>query len=183
MRARSRQVKHPRFKIVLFKQILLKLVLWNKQATLKEQGYNNCPQINIPLKFFQINHRPLIIMDGCNKCFEVNTVSLTNGSLQVLPWNNDTTIEKMSCCDWYRKITDFFQYTHSWNQQDVIISTPYYNFCSAKPHQIWKNALLQLFFYNKKGHSSNGWLQLELRIKSMPFKHLPNTFYKRNSWL
>ena len=30
MRARSRQVKHPRFKIVLFKQILLKLVLWNK---------------------------------------------------------------------------------------------------------------------------------------------------------
>ena len=33
-------------------------------------------------------------MDGCYKCCEINTVSLTYGSLQVLLWNNDTPIEK-----------------------------------------------------------------------------------------
>ena len=35
----------------------------------------------------------------------------------------------------------------------------------------------------KKGHSSNGWLQLELQINWIPFKHLSNTLYIRNSCL
>ena len=43
---------------------------------------------------------------------------LTYGSLQVLPWGNDTTIEKMD--GW--QITDFFQYTHVWNQGGIIIN-------------------------------------------------------------
>ena len=33
----------------------------------------------------RINHRPLVIMDGCNRCCEINTVSLTCGLFQVLP--------------------------------------------------------------------------------------------------
>ena len=49
------------------------------------EGYNGFPQINIPFKFSRINHRPLAIMDGCSKYCEINTVSLTYGSLQVLP--------------------------------------------------------------------------------------------------
>ena len=55
-------------------------------------------------------------MDGCYKCCEIKSVSLTYGSLQVLPWNNDTTIEKMDSCNRYHQITDFIQYIHSWNQ-------------------------------------------------------------------
>ena len=51
-----------------FKQKLLELVLWNKYAPLKEQGYNGFPQTNIiPFKFYQINYRPLAIMVACNK--------------------------------------------------------------------------------------------------------------------
>ena len=45
-----------------------------------------------------------------------NTVSLTYESLQVLPWNNDTTIEKKDSCNRCRQITDLIQYIHSWNQ-------------------------------------------------------------------
>ena len=56
------------FNTVLFKQMLLPLVLWNKKAPIKEQGYNGFPQINVSLKFFRINHTPLVIMDGCSKC-------------------------------------------------------------------------------------------------------------------
>ena len=33
------------------------------------------------------------------------------------------------------------------------------------------------------GHASNEWLQLELRINSIPFKYLSYTLYIRNSWL
>ena len=45
--------------------------------------------------FSRINDRPLIVMDGCKKSCEMNTVSLTCGLLQVLPLNNDTIIERM----------------------------------------------------------------------------------------
>ena len=86
------------FKTVLFKQKFLQLVLWNKQSPLKEQGYNDFPQINTSFKFSRIIRRPLVIMDECKICCGLNTVSLTNGSLQVLPWNNDTNIEKMGGC-------------------------------------------------------------------------------------
>ena len=46
------------------------------------EGYNGFPQINIPFKFFRINHRPLVIMDGCSVCYEINTVSVTYESLE-----------------------------------------------------------------------------------------------------
>ena len=58
-------------------------------------------------------------MGGCNKCREIN-VSLKYESLQVLPWYNDTTTEKMDSWDWCRKITDLFQHIHFWNQRDII---------------------------------------------------------------
>ena len=61
-------------------------------------------------------------MDGCNKCCEINTVSLTCGLLQVLPWNNDTIIEKMAGWEGCHHITDFFQYKKAWNQGGIIIS-------------------------------------------------------------
>ena len=80
------------------------------------EGYNGFPQINIPFKFSRINHRPLVLMDGCSKCCEINTVSSTCGSLQVLTWNNDSIIEKMDGWKWCHHITDFFQYMHAWNQ-------------------------------------------------------------------
>ena len=81
-------------------------------------------------------------------------MSLTYGSLQVLPWNNDTTIKKMNSCNWCRQITDFFKYIHSWNQGGIIfinMISRRYNPCSAKKQYIWKkNACLQLFFCNRK---------------------------------
>ena len=40
-------------------------------------------------------------------CHKINTVSLTHGSLQMLPWNNDTAIEKADGCNQCRQITDF----------------------------------------------------------------------------
>ena len=53
---------------------------------------------------------------------ETRTMSLTYRSLQVLPWNNDTTKEKMNGCNRCYQITDFIQYIHSWNQGGIIIS-------------------------------------------------------------
>ena len=102
--------------------------------------------------FSHINQRPLVIMDGCNKCCEINTVSLICGSLQVLPWNNDTIIEKMDSCKWCRHIKNFFQYMHAWNQGGIIIIVRFlcYNSCSEKTQWIWKNKWLQLLFYNRK---------------------------------
>ena len=48
------------------------------KTPLKEQGYNGFPQINkVPFKFSRIIHRPLAIMDVCNKYCEINTVPLT----------------------------------------------------------------------------------------------------------
>ena len=69
------------FNTVLFKQKLLQLVLWNKYAPLKKQGYSGFLPISIPFKFSPIKHRPLAMMDGCNKCCKINTESLTCGSL------------------------------------------------------------------------------------------------------
>ena len=69
-------------------------------AVTDSEGYNGFPQINIPFKFSRINHSPLLIMDGCSKCYEINTVSLTYESLQVLPWNIDSIIGKMDGCKW-----------------------------------------------------------------------------------
>ena len=60
-------------------------------------------------------------MDGCNKCCEIDTVSLTYESFQVLPWNNNTITEKINGSNGCRQITDFIQYIHSWNQEAIII--------------------------------------------------------------
>ena len=61
------------FNTVLFKQKLLQSVLWNKWAPLKKQGYSGFLPINIHFKFSRVNHRPLVIIDGCNKYSEINT--------------------------------------------------------------------------------------------------------------
>ena len=61
-------------------------------------------------------------MDGCYKCCEIGTVSLTYGSLQVLLGNNDTITQKMHGFNRCRQIADFIQYIHSWNQGGIIIS-------------------------------------------------------------
>ena len=76
-------------------------------------------------------------MDGCNKCCEINTMSLTYGSLQVFPWKNDTIIEKMDGRKWCRHITDFFQYMYAWNQGGIIIS-------------VYDISLLQFLFWSIK---------------------------------
>ena len=105
-------------------------------------------------------------MDGCSKCREINTVSLTCGSLQVLPWNNDCIIEKLDGWKWCRHITDFFQHMHAWNQGciKIIMISRCYNSCSAKTQQIWNNAWLQLLSYNKKGRITVRMAEVELRI-------------------
>ena len=72
-------------------------------------------------------------MDGCKNCCEIDTVSSTCGFLQVLPWNNDTIIEKIDGWKWCRYEKNFFQYMHDWNQGGItIIVSPCYNSCSAK---------------------------------------------------
>ena len=85
------------------------------------KGYNGFPQINIPFSFSRINHRLLVMMDCCSKCCEINTVSMTYGSLQVLPWSNDPIIEKMDGWKWCHHITDIFQDMHAWNQGCIKI--------------------------------------------------------------
>ena len=103
-------------------------------------------------------------MDDCHKCCEVNAVSLTYGSLQVLPWNNDSIIEKMAGWKWCHHITDFFQYMHAWNQgciKIIIYDIFLLQFLFCKTQQILKNAWIQCSFMIKKGLSSYGWLQLE----------------------
>ena len=110
------------FNIVLFKQILLQIILWSKYAHSKEQDYNGFSQINIPFKFSWINHRPLFLMNGCSKCYDINSASVTYESLQLLPWNNDIIIEKIDSYDWCLQVTDFFQYRHQWNIGVIIFS-------------------------------------------------------------
>ena len=61
-------------------------------------------------------------MDDCNKCCEINLVSLTYESLQVLPWNNEIIMGKVDAWKWCRHKTDFFQYMHAWKQRGIIIS-------------------------------------------------------------
>ena len=73
-------------------------------------------------------------MDGCNKCWEIDTVYLKYGSLQVLPWNNNTIIEKINGSNRCGQITEFIQYIHTWNEGGIIITMtcPCYNSCYAK---------------------------------------------------
>ena len=78
---------------------------------LKKWSYNNFLQVNISFEFSRINHKPRVMIWIC-----INTVSLTYGPLQVLPWSNDTTIEKKDSCNRCRQTTDLIQYIHSWNQ-------------------------------------------------------------------
>ena len=75
-------------------------------------------------------------MDDCNKCCEIETVSLTYGSLQVLPWNSSTNREKINGPSSCRQITDFIQYIHSWNQEGIIIIN--YDI-SLLQHLLYKN--------------------------------------------
>ena len=149
------------FNTVPFKQKLLQLVLWNKQGPFKEQGYNGFPQIDVLFNFSRVNHRLLVIMDGCNKCCEINTVSLTWGLLQVLPWNNDIIINKMD--GWKRcHTTDFFQYMDAWNQGGIIISISISILATIsvlqKHSKFERMSDCNYSFTTKKGNSLNGWL-------------------------
>ena len=89
----------------------------------------------------------------------------------MLPWNNDTAIEKMDGCNWCCQITSFFQYIYALNQGGTIISN-------------YDTSLLQFLFCKNTiklreflaafalllCYSSNGWLQLELRINAISLK-------------
>ena len=102
----------------------------------------------------------------------------------MLPWNNDTIVEKIDGCNRSRQITDFIQYKHSWNQAGIIVSNCDISllqllFCKSIVNlKEWVAAIV--FLLLKKDHSSNGRLQLELRINSILFKYLSNTLYIRN---
>ena len=100
-------------------------------------------------------------------------MSLTYGSLQALPWKNDTIIEKMDGRKWCRHIRDFFQYMHAWIQGSVIIciyiSLQQFLFCKNSKFD-WMSGGNCSFLIEKKGNSLNGWLQLDLRINSIPLK-------------
>ena len=90
----------------------------------------------------------------CSKCCEINTVSLTYGALLLLPWNNDSTIEKMNGWKWCHHITDFFQYMHASNQaciKTVIYDISLLQFLFCKNTAILKNALMQCSFIIKRG--------------------------------
>ena len=60
-------------------------------------------------------------MDVCSKCCEIDTVSLTYRSLQVLSRNNNTLTEKLNGSNICRQITDVIQYIHSLNQEGITI--------------------------------------------------------------
>ena len=76
------------------------------------------------------------------------------------------THRKMNEWKWCHHITDFFQYMHAWNQGciKIIMISPWYNSCSAKAQEIWKNAWLQLLFYNKTGSITVWVAAVELQI-------------------
>ena len=99
-------------------------------------------------------------MDGCYKCCGRNTVCLTYELLQVLPWNNNTIIEKTDGCNRCRQITDFIQYIHSWNQGGIIINNYDISmlqllFCKNIVHL--KECMAKIFFvYNRK--KVNQWM-------------------------
>ena len=115
-------------------------------------------------------HRLLVIMDGCKKCCEINTVSFTCGLLQVLPRKNGW-LEVMS------SYNNFFQYMRAWNQGGIIIIAS----ISLLQFLFWKNTVnlkewaVQLLFCN--GNSSNGWLQLDLILMK-----LTQYLWKKEDW-
>ena len=107
-------------------------------------------------------------------------VSLTYGSLQLLPWNEDTIIVKMDSFSWFCQTTllsiyifnvYFFQYIqtsflHAWKQGGIIISNfdislLQFLFCKNTVNLKECVTAFALLFY----YSSKGWLQLELWIK------------------
>ena len=100
-----------------------------------------------------------------------NTVSLTYGSLQVLPWNNDSIIEKMAGWKWCHHITDFFQYMHAWNQgciKIIIYNISLLQFLFCKNTANFEKCMDAMLLYNKKGayHRMDGcnW-NCELALK------------------
>ena len=141
-------------------------------------------------------------MDGCNNCCEIDTVSLTYGSLQVLLWNNYSIIEKINGSNTCRQITSVIQYIHFWNQGDIIIinydiSLLQLSLCKNLVHL--KNAWLQLFFYDRKRviHQMGGcnwnceltqylWNTCQIHcvyaIPSCKCSFLKKTYPLRNGW-
>ena len=100
--------------------------------------------------FPQINYRPLVMMDGCSKRSEKNVLDIMDHfkcSHKIMYHR------KMNGWKWCHHIKDSFHYMHAWNQGyiKIIMISPWYNFYSAKAQEIWKNAWLQLLFYNKTG--------------------------------
>ena len=113
-------------------------------------------------------------MDDCKNCSEINTVYFTNRFK-----HSREIMAPLNWCNWCHQITDFFQYIHFWSQQGII--SPWLSSYLSYSYDI---SLLQLLFckntVNLKEcvaafallfcYSSNGWLQLELRINSIPLK-------------
>ena len=98
-------------------------------------------------------------------------MSLTYGSLQVLPWNNDSVTEKMDGWKWYHHITDFFRYMDAWNQgciKIVIYDISLLQFLFCKNTANFRECVDGVHFYNKKGayHRMDGcnW-NCELALK------------------
>ena len=128
-------------------------------------------------------------MDGCKKYCEIKTVSLTCGLLQVLPWNNDTIIEKMDGCNWCRNITNFFQYMQAWNQGGIkiIVSIPLLKWLLFKNIVNLNEWVAVITLYNRKRviHRMDGcnwtcgltqyiwkksWLQVLFKRNTVPLK-------------
>ena len=120
------------------------------------------------------------------KCCEIDTVSLTYGSLQVLPWNNITTIEKMDSCDWWSEIIHFFQYIHFWNQRDIISNSDIFLlqllFCKNTVDLKEYTATTVLCNGKRVIHRMRG-CNWNCEYTSILFKCLSNILYVRNSWL
>ena len=104
----------------------------------------------------------------------------------MLPWNNDTIIEKTDGWIWCRHETAFFQYMHAWNQGGIIIIVSisllqvlfFKNTVNLKE---WVNSITLL--KQRKSNSSNGWLQMDLWINSIPMKKTDDgkCLFKRNT--
>ena len=105
---------------------------------------------------------------------------LTYGLLQVLQWNKNTTTEKMDGSNCCRQITDFFQYINAWNKGGILInnydiSLLQFLFCKNTVNLKECLAAFALLFC----FSSNGWLQLELRINSIPWDDCKCLFQRK----
>ena len=133
--------------LISLKKTSIDLVVTDSESS------NGFHQVNIPFKSSRINHRPLVIMDDCSKCCEINTVSLTYGSLQVLPGNNDSITEEMDGWKWCHHTTDSFQYMHAWNQvciKIVIYDISLLQFLFCKNTANFKEWVDAVLFYNKR---------------------------------